>query len=103
MSNLRLTRVLLDGHAVVHLVDPEDLRLTAVGTQFVILAHDERFDGFGGAHFRAEPAKAAAGQVEIEVIQNFDFLSGLAVAAQRNQIVGARLGALVTNDTGLRA
>src|SRR5712671_4904220 len=33
--------VLLDRHAVVHLVDTQDLRVAAVTTQFVVLAHDQ--------------------------------------------------------------
>jgi hypothetical protein len=76
--------------AVVHLVDPEDLRVSAVGTQFVILAHDERLDGLWGT-LRSTVRKNCSGQVEIEVIQNFDFLSGLAVAAKRDQIIGHAL------------
>src|SRR6478609_5569673 len=99
----KLVCVLLNWYAVVHLVHPEDLRVAAVASQLVVLAHDQRLDRLGRADFGAQPAKAAAGQVEIEVIENFDLLPRLAVAAERNQVVGAGLGALVANDAGLGA
>src|SRR6185312_8154013 len=52
--------VLLDGYAVVHLVDPEDLGVAAVRAELVVLAHDERLDGLGRAHLGALVAEAAA-------------------------------------------
>src|ERR1700733_12058709 len=52
--------VLLDRHAVVHLVHAHDLRLTAVTAELVVLAHDQRLDRFGRTDLGAQPAKAAA-------------------------------------------
>src|SRR5436305_1173290 len=94
--------VLLDRDPVVHLVHSQDLRVAAVGTEFVILAHDQRLDGFGRTHLGAQPAEAAPRQVEIEVIEDFYLLPRLAVAAEGDEIVRARLGALVADDAGLR-
>src|SRR5581483_3077087 len=96
-------RVLFDWNAVVHLVNAQDLGLAAIRTKLVILAHDEGLNRLGWAHFRAQSAEAAPGQVEIEVIEHFDLGSWLAVAAQGNQVVGARLRALITDDAGLGA
>src|SRR6185312_5221491 len=95
--------VLLDGYAVVHLVDPEDLGVAAVRAELVVLAHDERLDGLGRAHLGAQAAEAAARQVEVEIVEDLDLLSRLAMPAERNQIVGARLRALVADDAGLGA
>src|ERR671936_1154154 len=36
----KLVGVLLNWYAVVHLVDPQDLRVAAVASQLVVLAHD---------------------------------------------------------------
>jgi hypothetical protein len=47
--------------AVIHLVDAEDLRLAALGAEFVVFAHDQRLDRLGGANLGTEPAKTAAG------------------------------------------
>ena len=91
------------GDAVVHLVDAEDLRFAAVAAELVVLAHDERLDRLGRADFRAQAAEAAARQVEVEVIEDLDLLPRLAVAAERDQIVRARLRALVADDAGLGA
>src|SRR5262245_17565382 len=66
--------VLLDGNAVVHLVDPQDLRLATIAAELVILAHDERFNRLGRANLRTEAAKTAARQVEVEIVENLDFL-----------------------------
>src|SRR4051812_29934535 len=96
-------RVLLDRHAVVHLVDAEDLRVAAVSAELVVLAHDQRLNRLGRAHFRAQPAETAARQVEIEVVEHLDLGARLAVSAERNQIVRARLRALVADDAGLGA
>ena len=93
--------VLLDFDPVVHLVDAQNLRVAAVAAQFVVLAHDEGLDRLGRADFAAQTTEAAARQVEIEVVQNLDLLSRLAVTAERDQIVGARLGALIADDAGL--
>src|SRR5262249_52973471 len=98
-----LVRVLLDRDAVVHLIDAENLRVAALASELVVLAHDERLDWLGRAHLRAEAAEAAAREVEVEVVENLDLLSRLAVAAERDQIVGTRLRALVADDAGLRA
>src|SRR5262245_27472478 len=98
-----LTCVLLDRHPVVHLVDPEDLRLAAVAAKFVILAHDQRLDRLGRTDLRAETAEAAAREVEVEVVEDLDFRPRLAMAAERDQIVRARLGALIADDARLRA
>src|SRR6476659_9474355 len=94
--------ILLDRHAVVHFIYAENLGFPAVAAKFVILAHDQRLDGLRGADFRTQPAETAAGQVEVEVIQNLDLLPWLAMAAQRDQIVGTRLRALIADDAGLR-
>ena len=51
--------VLLDVDPVVHLVDPQELRIPAVTAKLVILAHDERFDRLGRAHFGTQAAEAA--------------------------------------------
>src|SRR5256885_1214909 len=97
------TRVLLDRDAVVHLIDAQNLGFAAVATQFVILAHNERLDRLRRTDLGAEAAKAAARQIEVEVIEDFDFLPRLAMAAERNQVVGARLRALVADDARLCA
>ena len=68
--------ILLDGNAVVHLVDAEDLRVAAVAAELVVLAHDERLDRLGRADFRAQAAEAAARQVEVEVVEDLDLLPG---------------------------
>src|SRR6185295_12274800 len=96
-------RVLFDGHAVVHLIDPQNLGVAAVGPELVILAHDQRFDRLGRTDLRTESAEAAPREVEVEIVEDFNLLSGLPVAAERDQIVGARLGALVAADAGLGA
>src|ERR1051326_2484101 len=95
--------VLLDGHPVIHLIDAQDLRVPAVAAELVVLAHDQRLDRLGRANLRAQAAEAAARQVEIEVIEHFDLGAGLAMAPKRNQVVRARLRALVADDAGLRA
>src|SRR5262249_23292138 len=95
--------VLLDGYAVVHLVDAQDLRLSTVATKFVILAHDERLDRLGRVDLGAEPAKPASREVGGEVVQHLDLEARLAMAAERNQIIGAGLRALIADDAGLRA
>src|SRR6185295_10331095 len=94
-------RVLFDSNAVVHFVNPQNLCIPAVAPQLVILAHDERLDRLGGAHFGAQAAKTATRQVEVEVVENLDLLARLPVAAEGDQVVGARLGALVADDAGL--
>src|SRR5580704_9062901 len=96
-------RVLFDRHAVVHFVDAEDLRVAAVGAQLVVFAHDQRLDRLGGTHLGAQPAEAAAGEVEVEVIEHLDLLPRLTMAAERDQVVRARLRALVADDAGLGA
>src|SRR5262245_61770787 len=63
-SSRNLPCVLLDGHAVVHLVDAKDLRLAAIGAQLVVFAHDERLDRLGWADFRAQATEAAPREVE---------------------------------------
>src|SRR5262249_50657446 len=73
--------VLFDRDAVVHFVDSEDLRLPAVATKFVILAHDERLDRLCRADLRAESAKAAAREVEVEIVEHLDFRPSLAVTS----------------------
>src|SRR5256885_8917278 len=95
--------VLLDRDAVVHLVDAEDLGVAAVAAELVVLAHDQRLDRLGRAHFRAQTAEAAPRQIEVEVVENLDLLPGFAVPAERNQIVGARLRALIADDARLGA
>src|SRR5665213_3939427 len=87
------TRVLLDRHAVVHLVNAKNLRVAAVAAQFVVFAHDERLDGLGRAHFRAQPAEAAARQVEVEVVEDLDLGARLTMAAEGDEIVRAGLRA----------
>src|SRR5262245_59855522 len=72
--------ILFDWDPVVHLIDAEDLGFPAIAAEFVILAHDQGLNGLGGTHFRAQPAKAAARQVEVEVVQDLDLLARLAVA-----------------------
>src|SRR5262249_34436231 len=42
-------------------------------------------------------------EVEVEVVEHLDLLARLAVAAKRDQIIGAGLGALVAHDARLRA
>src|SRR5690348_18272684 len=96
-------RVLFDRNSVVHLIDAEDLRLPAVASELVVLAHDEGLDRLGRTDFGAEAAEAAARQVEVEIIEDLDLRAWLAVPAERDQVVGARLGALVADDAGLRA
>src|SRR6185437_9363405 len=81
-------RVLFDRHAVVHLVDTQNLRIATIAAQLVILAHDQRLNRLGRADLGTQPAKAAPGQVEVEIIQDFYLLPRLAVTAERNQIVG---------------
>src|SRR5580765_7750958 len=95
--------VLLDRHAVVHLIDAKDLRIPAVTAEFVILAHDERLDRFGRADLRAQAAEAAAGKIEVEVVEDLNLLPRLAVTAEGDQVIRARLGALVADDAGLGA
>src|SRR6185369_190940 len=95
--------VLLDRDAVVHLIDAQDLRFTIVAAELVVLAHDQRFDRFGRTDFCAQSAEAAARQVEVEVIEHLDLRAWFAMPAERNQIVGAGLGALIADDAGLRA
>src|SRR5262249_4423326 len=77
-------RVLLDWHAVVHLIHAKNLRFAAVATQFVIFAHDERLDRFGRADLGAQPAEAAAREVEVEVVEHLDLLARLAMTAERD-------------------
>src|ERR1700722_10536302 len=84
-----LARVLLDRHAVVHLVDPQDLRFTAVAAELVILAHDEGLDGLGRADLRTEAAETATRQIEVEVIQHLDLEARLAVPPERDQVIRA--------------
>src|SRR5262245_23047497 len=93
--------ILLDWDAVVHLIYAKNLGFPAVAAKFVILAHDQRLDGLRGADFCTQPAETAPGQIEVEIIQNFDFLPGLAVASEGDQVVGTCLRALVANDAGL--
>ena len=69
----------------------------------IVLAHHERLDRFGRADLGAEPAEAAARQVEVEVVEHLDLDPRLAMAAERDEVIGARLGALVADDAGLRA
>src|SRR5688572_290986 len=95
--------VLLDRHSVVHLIDAQDLGVAAVTAKLVVLAHDERLDRLGWADFGAQPAEAAARQVEVEVVEHFDLQARLAVTAEGDQIVGARFRALIADDAGLRA
>src|SRR5262249_16479648 len=95
--------VLFDAHAVIHLIDPEDLRLPAVAAKLVVLAHDQGLDRLGRANLQAESAKAAPREIEIEIVEDLDLGARLAVAAERDEIVGARLGALVANDASLCA
>src|SRR5262245_53424230 len=94
--------VLLDRDAVVHLVHAQNLQVARVAPELVILAHDQRFDRLCRADFRAEAAEAAPRQVEVKVVQRFDLLARFAVAAERNQVVGTRLRALIADDAGLR-
>src|SRR5437773_12524663 len=96
-------RVLLDRDAVVHLIDPENLRFTAVAAELVVLAHDQGLDRLGGTDLGAEGAEAAAREVEIEVVEHLDLLTRLTVAAQGNKVVGTRLRALIAQDAGLSA
>src|SRR4029453_10758005 len=93
--------ILLDRHAVVHLIYAENLGFPAVAAKFVILAHDPGLDGLRGADFRTQPAETAPGQIEVEIIQNFDLLPWLAMAAERDQVVGTRPRTLVAADAGL--
>src|SRR5262249_48874866 len=79
-------------------VDAQDLRLAAVAAKLVILAHDERLDRPGRTHFRAQPAEAASGQIEIEIVEDLDLLPGLAMPAERDEIVGTHLRALIADD-----
>src|SRR5207249_3965473 len=64
---------------------------------------DQRLDRFGRTDLGAQPAEAAAGQIKVKVIQDLDFLPGLAVSAERDQIVRAGLRALIADDAGLGA
>src|SRR5690242_20202043 len=57
-------RVLFDFYSVIHLIDAQNLGIAAVTSQFVVLAHDQRLDRLGRADLGAQPAEAAAGQVE---------------------------------------
>src|SRR4249920_2291480 len=82
----RSAGVVLDRNAVVHLVDPENLGIPAVTAELVVLAHDERLDGLGRTHFRAQAAEAAPGQIEVEVVEDLDLLARFAVSAQRDQV-----------------
>src|SRR5260221_14726474 len=95
-----LPRVVLGRPAVVHLVDAQHLRVAAVASELVPLAHDERFDGPRGTHLRAQTAKAAPREIEVEVVEDLDLLSGLPVATKRDQIVGAHLRALAADGAG---
>src|SRR4029453_7600613 len=63
-------RVLLDRHPVIHLVDAENLRIPVVASELVVLAHDQCLDRLGRAHLGTEAAKAAAGEVEVEVVED---------------------------------
>src|SRR5262249_7751466 len=62
-----------------------------------------RFDRLGGTDLRAQPAEAAPGQIEVEVVEHLDLGAGLPVAAERDEVVGARLRTLVADDAGLGA
>src|SRR6266705_1686017 len=95
--------VLLDLNPVVHLVDAQNLLVPAVAAQLVILAHDQRLDRLCWTDLRAQPAETAPGQVEIEVVEDLDLQTRFAVPAERDQVVGTRLGTLVAHDAGLRA
>src|SRR5262245_46003143 len=91
---------MLDRDAVIHLVDAEDLAVAVVRAELVVLAHDERLHRPRRADLGAEPAEAAAREVEVEVVEDLDLLSGLAVAAERDQVVGTGLRALIADDAG---
>ena len=95
------TSVRLDWNAIVHFVNPHDLVVAAVSTEFIILTHDERFDWLGWAYFRTQPTERTAGQIKIKIIQDFYFVSWFAVTTQVDQLVRAHLSALVANDAGL--
>src|SRR5512140_3216525 len=73
-------RIPFDRHAVVHLVEAEDLLCPAVGPELVVLAHDQRLDRLGRAGLRAQPAEAAAREVEVEVVERLQLLARFAVA-----------------------
>src|SRR4029453_3679662 len=87
--------VLFDRHAVVHLINPKNLRLAAVTPELVILAHDERLHRFGWTDLRAQPAEAASRQVEVEVVEDFDLLARFTVTTQRDEVVRTRFRALI--------
>src|SRR5439155_15900046 len=93
----------LDRDAVVHLVDAKDLSFAAVAAELVIFAHDQRLDRFGRADFRTQSTEAAAGEIEVEVVEHFDLDARLAVPPEGDQIVWTRLRALIAHDAGLRA
>src|SRR5256885_10835499 len=90
--------VLLDRDAVVHLVDAHDLGVAAVAAELVVLAHDQRLDRLGRADLRAQAAEAAAGQVEIKVVEDLDLLARFAMPSECDQVVGTCLRALVADD-----
>src|SRR6478672_8877404 len=70
----KLSRVVLDGDAVIHLIDAQDLRVAAVAAQLVVFAHDQGLDRLGRADLGAQSAEAAARQIEVEVVEHLDLL-----------------------------
>src|SRR5207249_6754167 len=98
-----LPGVLLDCNAVVHLIDTQNLGFPAIASELVVLAHDQRLDRLGRADFGAQTAEAAAREIEVEVVEHLDLRPRLAVSAERDEIVGTRLGALIADDACLRA
>src|SRR5207248_7385323 len=87
-----LPGVLLDCNAVVHLIDTQNLGFPAIASELVVLAHDQRLDRLGRADFGAQTAEAAAREIEVEVVEHLDLRPRLAVFAERDEIVGTRLG-----------
>src|ERR1700737_2684042 len=62
--------VLLDFDAVVHLIDSQDLRVAAVASQLVVLAHDQGLDRLGRTDFGTQATETAAREVEVEVVED---------------------------------
>src|SRR5689334_2974904 len=89
--------------AVVHFVDPEHLLVPAVAAELVIFAHDQRFHRLGRTYLGAQPAETAPRKVEVEIIEHLDLLSGLAVSAKCNKVVGTDLRALIADNARRRA
>ena len=97
-----LSSVVLDLDTVVHVVHTQNLRLAIVAAELVVFTHDECLHRLGRTDLRTQTTETAAGEIEVEKVQDLDLVTGLSVATQEDQLVRTDLGALVAHDAGLR-